>query len=206
MVSPRAKNEGWDWLTRACSQMGVTCIFSILNPLVIAFNLVYFTFALVLFKNQVSTSPCLSSLLVLILSIQFAHVYYRRWFENGGRLIYRRIFRYSLDTFVLAQVVAVALLQVLKMRVLSGACIPLIPLTVFVKIIGTRWFDKLMDEIDEVEADLVCGDVVGAEDLSVPLNEKDEDLHRLRWTQAIGTLGTFATVYVSFSLATAKLD
>lgn len=49
-----------------------------------------------------------------------------------------------------------------------------------------------MDEIDDIEADLVCENE--ARELSVPLMESDDDLGRLRWTEAIGSLSTFARV------------
>lgn len=70
-------------------------------------------------------------------------MYWRRWYENNGRLVYRRCFRYSLDVFIIGQVVALALFEVLKLFKLGGAVIPLIPLTAFIKLVGTRWFDKV---------------------------------------------------------------
>lgn len=72
--------------------------------------------------------PELTSLHLLSFKNQFAHTYYRRWYENNGRFIYRRCFRYSLDAFIVSQVVAVALLWVLKFFKLGGACIPLVRL------------------------------------------------------------------------------
>lgn len=86
----------------------ITDIPSALPSLVIAFNFFYQLMELVVFKNQ------------------FAHVYWRRNYENNGRLVFRRTFRYSLDMFTMAQVVAVALLWVLKQFKLGGACIPLV--------------------------------------------------------------------------------
>jgi hypothetical protein len=35
---------------------------------------------------------------------------------------------------------------------------PGIPITVFCKLIGTRWFDHLLDELDEAKIDLICGE------------------------------------------------
>lgn len=52
-----------------------------------------------------------------------------------------------------------------------------------------------MDEIDEAEIDVVCGGAATLlPDLSVPLTEKDVDLHHLPLSQALDTLSTFATV------------
>lgn len=44
---------------------------------------------------------------------------------------------------MVAQVVAVALFEFLKLFKLGAACIPLIPLTAFFKLVGTRWFDSV---------------------------------------------------------------
>lgn len=86
----------------------VSAIFALLNPVTIAFNMFYQFFVLLVFKNQ------------------FAHVYWRRWYEGNGRFIFRRLYRYSLDAFLIAQIVAIALLWVNKKFSLGGACIPLV--------------------------------------------------------------------------------
>lgn len=95
---------------------------------------------------------------------------------------------------MVAQVVAVALFEFLKLYKLGASCIPLIILTAFLKLIGTRYFDKLMDEIDEAEIDIVCGGNSVIPDLSVPLTEKDVDMHHLPISEAFSTISTFATV------------
>lgn len=95
---------------------GISAIFSLLNPLVLPFNFAYCGFALVTFKNQ------------------FAHIYYRRWFELNGRLTYRRAFRYSLDSFIFAQIIALAFLFVVRKPKLGSSVIPLVPVTAFVKV------------------------------------------------------------------------
>lgn len=60
-----------------------------------------------------------------------------------------------------------------------------------------------MDEIDEVEAELVCGhrEAIQAEalDLSVPLNPVDEDFSKLSWRQRFSSIWSFATQCVSAS-------
>lgn len=67
-----------------------------------------------------------------------------------------------------------------------------IPITAFVKLIGTRWFDKLMNEIDELEIDLVCGEGDVSPDLSVPLTEQDVDV-RLKPSELASTMKSFVT-------------
>lgn len=42
------------WVPNHLLVLAVSAIFAILNPLVLGFNLAYFSFALVVFKNQVS--------------------------------------------------------------------------------------------------------------------------------------------------------
>lgn len=91
----------------------------------VAFNTFYQFFVLITFKNQL------------------AHVYWRRWYENNGRLIFTRIFRYSLDSFVLAQIVIIAYLFVGRYDRYGAACIPLPIVTFIIKIIGTRWFNAV---------------------------------------------------------------
>lgn len=98
--------------------------------MVIPFNFVYFCFAVTVFKNQI------------------AHVYWRRNYESNGRHIYTRAFRYSLDALILGQIVSVAFLEVLKLYGLGAACIPLIPVTAFVKV-SARHFLCLIIFTDE---------------------------------------------------------
>ncbi|KAM0792556.1 hypothetical protein ACM66B_005221 [Microbotryomycetes sp. NB124-2] len=172
-AQPRSFNYAY-WAPNHLLVLGITAIFSILNPLVIAFNFFYQLMVLTVFKNQ------------------FAHVYWRRWYENNGRFVFRRTYRYSLDMFTMAHVIIVAFLFVAKRFRLGGACIPLIPITVFIKVIGTRWFDKLMDELDEAEIDIVCGeDENMSKELSVPLTEMDEDMHRLAPREMASTVKDF---------------
>ncbi|KAI5481744.1 DUF221 domain contaning protein [Pseudohyphozyma bogoriensis] len=155
------------WITNHCFVLAITSVFAVLNPVVIPFNMAYFAFALTL-----------------------AHVYYRRWFELNGMTVFTRVFRYSLDSLVLAQVVIVAFLWVLKYFRLGGACIPLIPITVFYKIIGTRYFRMLMAEIDEVEADLICGEVTH-ESMSRPLTETPSSIRNLTAKQSFDSVKSF---------------
>jgi hypothetical protein len=68
---------------------------------------------------------------------------------------------------------------------------PQIPITIAVKVIGTRWFDHLADEIEEAKVDIVCGEGNSDVELSVPLTLEDKNLS-IR--EAFGTVRTFATV------------
>ncbi|GAA5970112.1 hypothetical protein JCM11641_000274 [Rhodosporidiobolus odoratus] len=163
------------WIPNHLFIVSICLIFAVLNPLVIAFGFIYFTLAVLVFKQQ------------------FAHVYYRRHFEGGGRVVFRRVFRYSLDIAVLAELIYVSFFWVLKRFSLGGAVIPLIPLTVATKIIGSRWFDHLVDEIEEAQIDVICGEGDAAAELSVPLDDEDRDLH-LTFSEAVSTIKTFATV------------
>lgn len=51
-----------------------------------------------------------------------------------------------------------------------------------------------MNEIDEAEIDIVCGNATTLPVLSVPLTEKDLDVHHLPISEALGSLSTFARV------------
>ncbi|GAA6006475.1 hypothetical protein JCM11491_004976 [Sporobolomyces phaffii] len=168
---------GWqNWVPTHLLIISVSLLFACLNPLVIAFNFAYFAVAYTVFKNQ------------------FAHVYYRRHYEGGGRTIYRRIFRYSLDMTIFSQFVLVAFFWVLKRFSLGGACIPLIPITVLLKLVGTRYFDHRMDEIDDAHAKAVCGVTEPELGLSVPLKTDDELDHHRNAFEAFASVKTFATV------------
>lgn len=118
--------------------------------------------------------------------------------------------------FTVAAVVAVALLYVLKFFRLGAGCIPLMyvqnstrstlkershliccsPINVIIKIIGTRWFDHLMDELDELEVDIVCDEAASTGDLSVPLTEEDKSMHHLTFREVAGTIRSFAMTCV----------
>ncbi|KAM0746818.1 hypothetical protein T439DRAFT_329510 [Meredithblackwellia eburnea MCA 4105] len=167
------------WLPNHLLILAVTSIFTTLNPMVLPFNLLYQSMSITVFKSQ------------------FAHVYFRRWYEGEGRAIYRRIFRYSLDSLLVAQSVVMAFFWVSKKFKLGGAIIPLLPVTVFIKIIGTRWFDLLMDELDEVEAELSCGhkDAIDPNSLglSVPMAHNPEFKSHLTWKQRLSSVKSFAT-------------
>ncbi|KAH8922184.1 hypothetical protein BT69DRAFT_1243474 [Atractiella rhizophila] len=135
---PRAFNYYY-WLPNHLLVVSIVLIFSLLNPLVIPFALLYFLFAVVVFKNQ------------------FGRIYYRRWYEGNGKMIYVRLLRYSLDGLFFAQLIIVALMFFLKLGRYGGACIPTLVLTVAFKLSATRVFKAHMKSIDREEADLYCG-------------------------------------------------
>ncbi|GAA5822842.1 hypothetical protein JCM10212_001470 [Sporobolomyces blumeae] len=167
-----------NWVPTHLLIISVSLLFACLNPLVIAFNFAYFAVSFTVFKNQ------------------FAHVYYRRNFEGGGRVIYRRIFRASLDMAIFSQFVLVAFFWVLKKFSLGGACIPLIPITVLIKLIGSRYFDHRMDELDVAHAKAVCGEAEAEMELSVPLQPAQDSSHirHRSVADAFTSVKTFATV------------
>ncbi|SCZ98412.1 BZ3500_MvSof-1268-A1-R1_Chr7-1g09128 [Microbotryum saponariae] len=196
---PRFFNYAY-WMPNHLIVFAVTAIFACLNPLVIAFNMFYQLFEMIVFKSQVSDHrlgriiPTIYTELIADPLSQVSHVYWRRWYENGGRYIYRRLFRYSLDVFLVAQTIIMAFMFVTRKPKYGGAVIPLLPVTVIVKLIGTRWFDALLDEIDEAEIDIVCcDDAQIIEDLSVPLTDFDHNMHNLSLGEAYGTIKTFTT-------------
>ncbi|GJN88429.1 hypothetical protein Rhopal_001395-T1 [Rhodotorula paludigena] len=161
------------WLPNHLFVTSISIVFAVLQPLVVAFSFIYFCLQVIVFKAQ------------------FAHVYFRRNFEGGGRLWYRRIFRYSLDICVLSQFIMLAFFWVLREFACGASCIPLIPITVATKILGTRWFDHLLDEVEEARIDAICGEGDPLEELSVPLTKEDS---KLTFTEAFDTVKTFATV------------
>ncbi|GAA6048909.1 hypothetical protein JCM3770_007114 [Rhodotorula araucariae] len=163
------------WLPNHLFVIAISLVFAVLNPLVLAFAWLYFAFSVIVLKSQ------------------FAHVYYRRNFELGGRLWFRRILRYSLDIVILSSFIMVAFFWVLREFACGGACIPLIPIAIAAKILGTRWFDHLMDEIEEAQIDAICGEGDPLAELSVPLTTEDR-ARRLSFSEALDTVKTFATV------------
>uniref|UniRef100_A0A0K3CLP7 DUF221-domain-containing protein n=2 Tax=Rhodotorula toruloides TaxID=5286 RepID=A0A0K3CLP7_RHOTO len=167
------------WLANHLFVTSLTLVFAVLNPLIIPFSFIYFSFAVLTMKQQ------------------FAHVYYRRNFELGGRMIFRRVFRYSLDIAVLSQLVAVAFFWVLKRFAYGGACIPLIPITIAFKILGTRYFDHLLDELDEAKIDIICGNGEDPQaQLSAPLPTEEEERRTASVGGTLRSLAFLATVTI----------
>lgn len=121
---------------------------------------------------------------------QFARLYWRVYYEQYGRLFYTRLMRFSLDALVLGQVVNMSLFFVLKDGKNGGACAvsfvspvddyrilswifqALIPITIIIKLILTRWYDFHMDAADAAYADVISGQAIPP---SVASSEKTQD-------------------------------
>ncbi|PKK74247.1 DUF221-domain-containing protein, partial [Rhizophagus irregularis] len=90
----------------------ITVTYSVINPLILVFSVLYYGFALVVFKHQ------------------FAYCYVRRY-EAGGNF-YRRVFRYTTDGLIIFQLTIIGVIW-LRKAIVSGAI--LVPL-----LIGTGYF------------------------------------------------------------------
>lgn len=90
----------------------ITVTYSVINPLILVFSVLYYGFALVVFKHQ------------------FAYCYVRRY-EAGGKF-YRRVFRYTTDGLIIFQLTIIGVIW-LRKAIVSGAI--LVPL-----LIGTGYF------------------------------------------------------------------
>ncbi|GAA93771.1 uncharacterized protein L969DRAFT_92310 [Mixia osmundae IAM 14324] len=116
--------------------MTVFFVFCLLNPLVIAFIFVYFSVTCIVVKNQL------------------CHVYWRRYYEGQGRVVLKRVLRYSCDGLFLAQFVLMAFFWTLKKGRLGGAIIPLLVITVVFKLVWTRVVDLAHYRLIKEEAAL----------------------------------------------------
>ncbi|CAI2186337.1 2197_t:CDS:2 [Funneliformis geosporum] len=90
----------------------ITITYSVINPLILVFSLVYYATALVVFKHQ------------------FAYCYVRRY-EAGGKF-YRRVFRYTTDGLIIFQLTMIGLIWLRKVIVVGAVLVPLL--------IGTGYF------------------------------------------------------------------
>ncbi|GBB84269.1 hypothetical protein RclHR1_01090008 [Rhizophagus clarus] len=90
----------------------ITVTYSVINPLILVFSVLYYGFALIVFKHQ------------------FAYCYVRRY-EAGGKF-YRRVFRYTTDGLIIFQLTIIGVIW-LRKGIATGAL--LIPL-----LIGTGYF------------------------------------------------------------------
>ncbi|KAE8222855.1 hypothetical protein CF319_g4016 [Tilletia indica] len=136
---PRNFNRYY-WLPFHVLILTILFIFTLLNPLVMPFGLVYLLFAYVVFKKNL------------------AFIYYRRFNEKEGVVYFVRIMRFSLDGLIVGQAVLLILFAVLKLRaVYIGFCALTIPLTVIFKLLGTRWWRSQCRALDEEEACALCG-------------------------------------------------
>ncbi|WVQ77073.1 hypothetical protein IAR50_006756 [Cryptococcus sp. DSM 104548] len=112
-------------------------LFMLLNPLVIAFTLVYYGALYTIWKRQ------------------FVFVY-GRLYETNGRRSSIRIQRYSTDALALAQFVLFAFFILNKAKGHAAATGILFAFTLITKMIITRALKRRFDRLDHEEADLLC--------------------------------------------------
>jgi hypothetical protein len=117
----------------------IVLTYSIIQPLILLFGLMYFTVALVVFKHQ------------------FAYAYIRRYEANG--LYYRRMVRYTTDGLLIFQLTMVGLLYLKKAILCATLVAPLVVFTAWVKLYFHRRFQSRckylaidVDEYDEAKA------------------------------------------------------
>ncbi|GAB5589136.1 hypothetical protein Unana1_04036 [Umbelopsis nana] len=117
----------------------IVLTYSIIQPLILLFGLLYYSIALVVFKHQ------------------FAYAYVRRYEANG--LFYRRMVRYTTDGLLIFQLTMVGLLYLKKAIPSATLVVPLVIFTGWSKVYFNRMFQERskylavdVDEDDEVMA------------------------------------------------------
>ncbi|KDN44067.1 hypothetical protein K437DRAFT_274687 [Tilletiaria anomala UBC 951] len=136
---PRNFNRYY-WLPFHVLIMTIIFIFTVLNPLVLPFALLYFWIAMVVFKKN------------------FAYVYIRRFNEKEGVFYFVRLLRFSLDGLMTGQVVLTIFFGVTNQRAVYTALTGLlIPLTAVLKILGTRLWKSQVRALEDDEANALCG-------------------------------------------------
>lgn len=94
----------------------------------------------------------------IVFKKDLAYVYVSRFHENQGEIFFKRMLRFSLDAFVVAQIVLAIFFAVTKVRaVYLAMTILLIPFTVVVKLVGTRLWQSQVRSLDDDEANALCG-------------------------------------------------
>ncbi|ODN77902.1 hypothetical protein L202_05008 [Cryptococcus amylolentus CBS 6039] len=160
-------------------------LFMLLNPLVIAFTLVYYGALYIVWKRQ------------------FVFVY-GRLYETNGRRSSIRIQRYSTDALALAQFVLFAFFVLNKAKGHAAATGILFALTLSIKVVITRALKRRFDRLDHEEADLLCppannlisGNEQGGSD---PYDRSDdEETFEERGKQEGDSKSTFQTVRRNF--------
>ncbi|CAE6451481.1 unnamed protein product, partial [Rhizoctonia solani] len=126
------------WLPNHLLVVIITMLFSILNPLILPFSLLYFVVALVIFKHQ------------------FVHVY-RKIYDGNAVNIVIRILRYSLDGLMLSQVVLMAIMLLLQQTIQAGIIGTALVLTALAKLYLTRFSRAKFEAVEKAEAKAACG-------------------------------------------------
>ncbi|ORZ20126.1 hypothetical protein BCR41DRAFT_303779, partial [Lobosporangium transversale] len=93
----------------------ITFIYSLINPLILVAAVVYFAFALLVFKHQL------------------AYCYIRKY-ENSGKF-FRHVFQYTTDGLIIFQIMMVGILWSKKALVAGFFCVTLIGFTAYFKIL-----------------------------------------------------------------------
>ncbi len=87
-----------------------------------------------------------------------AYVYFRRFSEKEGVLYFTRLFRFTLDGLIISQVVLTVFFGVTQQEnVYIGINAALIPITVVVKVFGTRLWKSQVRALEDDEANAICG-------------------------------------------------
>ncbi|KAH9912692.1 uncharacterized protein BXZ73DRAFT_107327 [Epithele typhae] len=157
-IRPRTFNYYY-WLPNHVLVMHVLLVFSLLNPLVIPFALVYFAVQRTVIKNQL------------------LHVYAKNY-EGNGKLLLIRMVRYSLDGLILSQVVFLAYMVVNKKTVNVAISAVLIIVTAAYKMFLTRLCRNRFERDDILEAQVVCGTGEPTEELIDEACPDAEEGHR----------------------------
>ncbi|UZJ54928.1 hypothetical protein CBS101457_004248 [Exobasidium rhododendri] len=151
---PRNFNRYY-WLPFHVLILSIVFLFALLNPLIIPFGLVYLVVAFVVFKKN------------------FAFTYFRRFNEKEGVVYYIRLFRFSLDGLLVAQIVILIFFSVTKqVAVYIGMTAVLIPINVSVKLLGTRLWKSQCRALEDEEANALCGITI-AEPLTPAAGKRD---------------------------------
>ncbi|GAB1525578.1 hypothetical protein RhiTH_008741 [Rhizoctonia solani] len=129
------------WLPNHLLVVIITLLFSILNPLILPFSLLYFVVAL---------GNCLQT------PTKFVHVY-RKIYDGNAVNIVIRILRYSLDGLMLSQVVLMAIMLLLRQTIQAGVIGTALVLTALAKLYLTRVSRAKFEAADKAEAKAACG-------------------------------------------------
>ncbi|EUC63218.1 tranport-associated late exocytosis protein [Rhizoctonia solani AG-3 Rhs1AP] len=165
------------WLPNHLLVVIITLLFSILNPLILPFSLLYFLVALAVFKHQ------------------FVHVY-RKIYDGNAENIVIRILRYSLDGLMLSQVVLMAIMLLLQQTIQAGIVGTALVLTALAKLYLTRVSRAKFEAADVAEAKAACG--LGQSLTRSGAEEKYLDCEAQDNTAGTGQLGRIAQQLVGW--------
>ncbi|KAH8114732.1 DUF221-domain-containing protein [Phellopilus nigrolimitatus] len=126
------------WLPNHVLVVILTLVFSVLNPLLMPFAVLYFAIESVVIKNQL------------------LHVY-AKIYEGNGSLLLIRLGRYTLDGLILAQVIFMGFLGVVKKEAQLGLTAVMLVFTVVFKLLFTRICRAKFETADIIESHVVCG-------------------------------------------------